>query len=545
MYRYRISFYFSLFIFISMTTAVFADQPQFRVDSFIPQRFTDLELKVNGGMNSSGSRLSENQPFVSAYRRYENRRNEQNLELGGEIEKRYEVIPRFYLFRSDLLADFGREHFEDVDDFKYAITNLRKLESEITSYEYHIFNSYFIDAGIYILDDLFLSSEEEFSIDYVNTAWPSNDEDSYSRAIVANTLSENYQSQNEDINRDSKRYTIDVKLGPGWGRLYEGVYASTALYMIDELQKNSYLIKMPDYDQMMRLTEIIYQYNMKHIIDSRIRRIEALTAICDYLKSENIATELDPSGLVILQDVWDYFPRVSRKFGYRLRVGPVLSYYYLSSQTTTKGTIYELSTETDLNFPATVDTNLISETITHSYVHSKDIIKSGGLNIEGEYHEPFGHHWQLDGTISIATYFKHEIKYEDDLISYLPNYSNRHFERIYKYKDMYTGDLTAVITNIINSRTSISFAGDYHIQHHRKVTTTVFDALSNTFIDLSQTMWDLDLSGNLEYRLAIPTTLTLSVGYFFSSGELPQGIFIEDDDNYNYAFNASIEHYIF
>jgi len=91
----------------------------------------------------------------------------------------------------------------------------------------------------------------------------------------------------------------------GYGRVYNGVYAATAMYMIDELKKAGYIDKEPSYPQMIEMTDIIYQYRLKYYDDRRIHRIEALTAVGEYLQQQGLADDFGTGGQLIIQDVWD------------------------------------------------------------------------------------------------------------------------------------------------------------------------------------------------------------------------------------------------
>ncbi|MEW5923413.1 MAG: hypothetical protein AB1746_05445 [Candidatus Zixiibacteriota bacterium] len=531
-------------ILISAAIAVNADQPQFRVESFIPQKFTDLEIKLDGAIGNNGSDTDMDM-IEPDMERYSNSSDDgQNIDIGGTLVRKYETIPKFYEYHGGLSFGF-RNRDNDAksrtgDDSVFWV----KDEWESSSYEFDLFTENTIDAGAYMLEDLFLSGRVGLDGYYGKAPENKISDYSYRREDQIGEYYEYITNSDRETSDEVKRIEINLEFLPGWGRLYEGYFASTALYMIDELKKNGYLEKIPDYDQMMQLTEIIYQYSQKHVIDSRIRRIEALMAITEYLQTHNLIGNLNPSGQVIMQDVWDYFPRNSRKFGYRFRIGPTYSYYYQKSYSTTKLNQYSLTTHTESYFEPLVDTVAFIKSKIDSNRDNRISNRITGFAFMFEYHKPLSHRWQLDAMANYTAYMKYESNIKEKNTNNLIAYSSS-TERDIQHHDRYEGDISAMATYIANSRTSLSLTGNYSIYHYKRIEVrSNNNGTQSKFKDPSITQEEVGLVGGLEYRIAIPTTLIINAAYGFNSQEQPSTDNYMDTDRNSYLFNIRLEHYL-
>ena len=545
---YRSGFISILVVITLLSTAgvIHADQPRFRVDSFIPQKFTDLEIKLDGAIQNRGYGYDSDhaQPDMNGNSQSDD--NLQRIEIGGTLVKKYETIPRFYEYRCHLASSFLNQNRDEESNMSYDGANSRMTKNESSGYEFDFSLENSIDAGAYMLKDFFLSGQVDLKAYYIKSPEDKISIYSYRRDDQIDEYYDYTIGLDRETSKDTKRYYVDLEFLPGWGRLYEGNFASTALYMIDELKRNGYLEKEPDYDQMMQLTEIIYQYNQKHVIDSRVRRIEALTAISEYLKNQNLTGGLNPSGQVIMQDVWDYFPRNSRKFGYRFRLGPTYSYYHWSDHSDIKESSLELDTHIDPYFHPLVDTLLLVENKSDYSNHQTNSYQKADLTFMFEYHRPLGLRWQFDGRANYTTCLKYENDIKEENTNNLSDYSTVYTERNIKIHDRYEADLSATATYIANSRTLLSMTGNYSIYHYRKTEVRKND---NIFLwerkDPSITQEGLFLRGSLEYRIAIPTTLTVNATYELNSVEQPAADDYSDSDRSIYVFDIRIEHYLF
>jgi len=314
------------------------------------------------------------------------------------------------------------------------------------------------------------------------------------------------------------------------------------MYMVEELRRENLLQRELTFDEMMALTDTIYQYRQRHVIDRRIRRIEALGAVLTYLVSAGAISDPGPYGYLIIQDVWDYFPRGrsnSREFGYRISAGPGIEYNRSSSQRTSVFVTSIVDMRTYPDSAGVVDTIRESSDTSHRYDYMKTISSAPSLTGQIEYHRPLSRRWQLDGQTGI-TYFMDAyttIESEEDI---------RHTS----YDDYYRISASTQATYIYDSRTLLRLRGQGNFSSRAtEIRREIFDSNVNDpepVPDSKRESWNWSLYADLEYRMAIPTTLHLTVSYrsnYYQSEILHLVEESRSDDRI--SLSARIDHYLY
>jgi hypothetical protein len=547
-----------------------AQAPAFRVESFIPERFTDLEWRLNGDLELKGNR--DDRKNWSLLMPYESIRgisssksdyDNQGFNVGSAVEYRYETVPRFLLSSSSLAIRYfhWKENINELNPLYPPYTT--KVVNEEDGNDYTIYLSEYLDAGRYVKSNLFLSCMLQSYMIYEKRPGTDFHRYSYYSGYMDGYIYEQTDIPSGTDRSDSKDYYLSFTVLPGFGRTYEGRFASTAMYMIDELKKGNHIEREPTFDEMLQLSDLIYQYRLKHAIDSRLHRIEALTAIVNYLKDKGIVGDLDPDGQIILQDVWSYFPNKPRRFGYRARIGLGFEWDYSSEQYSREFKSYRFFAQDDPNNDILIPDTVVNRTDAyHNYDHEKIETRNPFINLILEYFRPFNYRWQLDLTAQARYYFEAQYTRHWEDNSYAPYVDLRYLKQTINFENTYDLSLSASASCFLDSRTILRFYGDCLFAHFDgQVTDSSVREVGYYHSDITRhydyydhETWFLSLGALITYRISIPTELRIRVDYDFDSWAdviLPRfplstsGYQVIEYDNNRYDISVSVIHYLF
>jgi len=486
--------------FCCLASIVQSQEPQFRVDSYIPEKFTDFQWSIDGHFYAKGFHQevalldTDEIPIDSTTRTAD----EQEIQLTSDLSYRHETIPWYFLGSVKLAYVLHNQspstHSHTGDGFVPGI-----------------FPSF--EVGKYLFSDFYISTVG-------SCGW------SYAHVL-------------HDINPDTRiiTYTLDGAISPGWGRVYEGRYGATALYILDELENNGLLVKSASGEDMLALTEIVHDYRLRHALDDRLHKIQALSKIMEFLENRGIIKPAGQYGYLFIQDVWDYFPGDARLFGWRVKAGIGLQYGHSFKQITDE---YETS----------------GGYYSHSYEHEEEKDHNPYYELMAEYHYPIDVRWQFDIMGSWRYYFNHFNSNETHRIKYAPNLQDDFLNWAVSRKAYYSLLISGVLEYIIDSRSRLSFTPSYTITHfNSKIVQSSFRNGSQSSIEM---LWYdylyriLQLQTNFEYRISIPTSLSVSLiisqvnreDINVNSGDYVYG-HCWLDDTFSYSLTARIKHYLF
>ncbi len=532
-----------------------AAAPSFSVDSYIPEKFVDFRWRVDGGTRLNGDRhdVSADPSFMIDLEERSSSNDAQSLQLSTDIEYRHETIPRFLSLavslngnlshrnslNSNILYDPSAVDYIDFSDGDYKSTGAGILWAA--------------DAGQYLTGDWFFAAGAELQTNYSES---SNETARHDSAFYPPDYSGMVLIQNENDQRDNssdfKYYNVDVNFMPGWGRMYEGQYAATALYIIDELQNAGLLRRTPTFDDMQGLTEIIYQYRLSHVIDKRLHKIGALSDVMEYLQSKGIIDDAGSHSSLLVEDVWDYFPNYYRKFGFKIRAGAGLE-YNTRLQQGSQGMDRQMARVIhDENDPTDMDTTYSSDYQRVNFQHEKIEQLQAYLGLAAEYSRPINLRWQVDMTGEFRYYDNAYSTSVDQRIVYMDGmttYDRLIDERI-EYQASHTIDVQGIARYIFNSRTSADFLAEYFHRHYNSaIRTNVFDQQAGEITigepdrhNLSE--GSLTMRGTLRYRIAIPTTLSVGLDYALTESEVYRTA-VSEIDRHGYSLQVNISHYLY
>ncbi|MCP4583911.1 MAG: hypothetical protein GY839_20050 [candidate division Zixibacteria bacterium] len=498
---------------LSISGALQAQQSDFLIQDYVPEKFEDIQLRLNGSTTLQGGKDEYNNSLYSYqvgsdvnYIRDDRRRE---AYLSGYFRYRYETVPKYLNALLNIRGNYYSHDNENSNNSQIGSTRSSFTQTK-TKYGYNSLTLRpYVDAGIYITDNLLLSTLS--SLEFRYTDYLADDRDSYREYISPGTPG--YVERNIDDNkyrtdRDSKSYSFDINFLPGYGHVYEGKFASTAIYIIEELKGLNLLSRKPTDNEMSRLSELLYQAKSEHYFDTRLHDIETIETISEYLESKGIINASGSRTTLAINDVWKYFPTYDRQFGFKFRVGLGMMYEHETRNDNTRNTYYDFDTEYHPDSADVVDT-LLNSTSSYS-VNDKEIIvlKYPYATAMFDYYRPVNHKWQLNLSALLRYYFNAS-EVEEDSTHNIGNDSYTLYDREIEFDDAFKFNLSGSAIYILNSRTSGTLAGGFGYGHFKQTMTrneTVHEF--DTFID-----WNYFADLSIAYRISIPVTLTISATY--------------------------------
>ena len=469
----------------------------FNVTSFIPERFTDFQWKLDGRIQAKGLRNEHVYPdSIGAIRtEHVTTEDEQLLDVTSNLAGYHETANRQYSW--SLIARYDLHNASPHSRF-----------GDLSSADPGIYPS--ISVRHYLVSNLHLSLA-------ASGGWT-------------------YDHNLHDVNPDTyhRQYTINAQTGPGWGRLYDGRFAATAMYIIDELRGNGLILRSPTAVEMRDLCMLVYSGRLVHPVDKRLHKIEVLQTIMRFLEKHAIARQTGPYGYLLIQDVWDYFPNEARWFGNRVGFGWGIDYLYSTDQTTNE---YTNSTGTRY----------------HIYHHHESETHKPYFEPVVDLRAPIDLRWQFEVTAAWRYYLKSFLRENDLLIDYSPTTDLTENESSTNTEANHTFWITAGLIYLPDSRTSVRIMPRYTISHSHQdkaMFHTREDLSWNAYRESQESeMRLLEIHGLIEYRLALPTILRFDFWYLREDRTicLHYGRF-EDAHEYNitnYYITTSIEYYLF
>ncbi len=544
---------------VALASGVSAATGDFNVRSFIPEHFkdarlyTDASLYLYGSGSKNESDSSNGSSYLTQFSEYKSHSYQANLDLQHDL--RYITIPLWYEITSELSPGWSSYHSDN---------NQRNVGTAPTNtlYDYHYDsdrNTYnlnwheYLDAGQYLDGDWFLAGTANLQYGYSEDSKDKNSQYSTNRSTNAGTVNESYYRYDNASPGDQHNFSLDFMVAPGFGRIYDGVYAFLAMSMVEQLQAKNQLKRMPTHDEMLQLTEIIYQRYETHSIDYRLFQIESLDMIMNYLNSIGAIDVSGPESYSLIQDVWEYYPTGSHEFGWKLRAGVGVDYTRSSYQYNSLSDQYNISR----NWPEATPTNVTETqndtTLSGSAYNSKNISMMPYFSALLQYRHPINNNWQFDVDVQGWYYFS-----EKDSTYTINRYYDREGDTLVSYNEGTTKydrsshirmELDATVRYYLDERTSLY--GTVTLAHESwdqdrilADTSTSTNSSQHDTTSFSPSGIELYLSSNLEYRIAIPTTFYLSV-YYNRDNIGDYHTFPGERKNWNWSVSTSIRHYLF
>lgn len=529
-----------------------AQESSFGVDSYIPQKFIDFEWRLDGGFNLSGQNRTGDREYLSGIDRFGNNNSsgdKQSLSVNTDLFYRNETPQRFHIIRGDVLmrVNNGNSSSNTYYTDSRGSTENRFRESGHSSYNISLHPSF--ESGKYLISDFFAHGKVSLmaSYDIDPEGHTSSYEQSFRRDTIPVVVETFRESTDDSKNRSNSRYyRVDISAGSGYGRIYSGRYAASALYIIDEMRKNGLLKHTPSSDEMTQLTDIIYRYRNTRAIDSRLHKIEALSEIIDYLNSIEAIDYSDKYGYLLIQDVWDYFPHHSRDFGFQVKGSAGIYYSYRSQDKSDYG--YE-----SIFYTRNVPDSSLYDTISDSrdsydrHLRNDNEVREPYLSISCKYAKPVNLKWQFTNLIDIR-YYPDDMDVRQWYNSYINEGRHTYSESNQKRSENYSISINADVDYILDSRTSINGSFDYLYHHYHLERKNIYiddGQLTRDDVEESGKEYQtIKFTGTMKYRISIPTTLNASIRYNVNDRGNSRRSTGEDHVS-NYSLGLSLSHYLY
>jgi len=544
-----------IFGFILMSYACVAvhaegDSTAFSISDYKPQFFRDLEWTVDGNLGLSGTYYDSetNAAAQNSNTYFYLRDDEKDQTLAGIMtssgfDYRRETLRSVLSLSAtaDFTFDYQRrensEFVGGLEPFVSPPYDSERVNSTRVRRDWRAGITSDLILDKYILKDGFARLTVYGFYSYHEIPKEDWDEsrlqftDLSDREVTALYISSQYASGDERI------ASVSATVGAGWGRVWEGEYASTAMYIVEELRSSGALQRDPGREEMLELTGLIHEWRQSHVVDSRIRRLDALNSLLSYLHEIGAIGEPAPSWVYIIQDVWDYFPRYRRRFGSSVAVGIGGDYTYDSEHGNSSSRNFNIvSTVYDAS-PGIVeaDTTVADR---HRYHFDRVEHTRAYLYAKADWYRPLQRKWQLD-LAGRARLVLHN-RADGDFLQY---YScGARSEGTYVHEDdsdSWLIDLSASTTYIHDSRSRLIAGADFLYRGYKRDSTRY--TAYYQFLHRKSVNWHYAvLSVTAEYRISIPTTLQAQARYVFDRSQTHATV-------HNRAFNIGIglTHYIY
>ena len=180
------------------------------------------------------------------------------------------------------------------------------------NFNYYLYNKFGVGANTYFN---YNNSTLRNNV-YYDNFWP------YTNGYVS------WENNGYQKNQDNR---INLTFSPGisFGRIYDGKYSSKIIEIIDELRKEGFLKRELSKEEFQKLSQIILIRKAKYHYDNRIKQIEALNDIANYLVNMGIIDN-NTSPAFLIQDIYSYQmidEEEYRKFGFKF-YGTFNNYFY-------------------------------------------------------------------------------------------------------------------------------------------------------------------------------------------------------------------------
>lgn len=520
-----------LTILVCMVQPAFASS-SFLIEDYITKDYSDLMWLLKGDLGASVRNSTvgslEN---LNAGNYTDSKSSNYNFRLQSNLQYEHETENQS-LFSSVLVnTSFYSSASDRYSKRENLISNRQiEIDDNVISRKYSQFTiSPRTNYKKYVKNDLFYSVSASGIFDYEFSLKDNNEREIFDYVYYSDSVYY-YQSKTiRDKNYDRRNYGAALNFTVGEGRQYVGIYAFTSYNIINELEKNGLLLARPDKETMIALTDIIYQFENSHTIDSRLKQIEKYDAIYSFLLQRKIVKENNHLGMLLVQDAFEMYPNETRRFGFSKSLGVGLIYRYYSIHETSDNLHERLSYRYQSDSPLEIDTiQNISSYMDSYYNERKSESMSKYALASISYAKPINMKWQLDASANGRFYFD----------SYV------HFDNDYSYDIKKRYDLTTSLraTYFYSSRTIWRASGNYFYSRYEN------EILNENYFDRQrdESRWNFSLSTSLEYRLSIPTTLIAKLAY--ANSDMERINFDDTQSNTEYAsfsFSLSLNHYIY
>ena len=246
-----------------------------------------------------------------------------------------------------------------------------------------------------------------------------------------------------------------------------------------------------------------------------------------------------------MQDVWDYFPKTSRKFGHQVRIGVSTRYAYVSHHLSITERSDFLYVQYHYDSTEVIDTIRVEHSNEYRYEYQKYDEFDTYLTASIVYCVPLRRQWQIDLS-TVGNYYLYSKRTNEqnptdgvDTTSEVSREDN----------DSYELSVSGAVRYILDSRTSLSanigyFYNQGGLGKSRTRRVNPWHYIGREQLPPAE-YGQFDISTQLTYRLSIPTTLYANLQYYRNYRDSDDQNIVSSNDMSGYSLSVSLSHNIF
>ncbi len=526
-----------LFSTVSVSAVYSESLTKFKITDYIPEKFEDFLLYIDG----SGSFELRNRNDNASVRNSSVERDQYISSLVLNSSYLFETIEKRLRIDLDLNYELESNRSGSIDIRENSNYTLQKIilnsDSNIKKYGLRIH----LDASSYFAQEIFhnfqVMGTYSKSIDdgELNFSMQSLDSN-----LVGDILTE--INRNSNTYRKSKSsyeaYNFTAIVGVGWGHKYVGVYSATANYYIDLLKKNDLLIRNLSNAEMLELTKLIYEHRLEKHYSKRELRIKTFKAITEFLITIGIINQENFLPTFLLEDIWDYFPKDPRYFGFQVQVfyegnthlDEVENDIYTREYNTTNEYSYDINNSTLIDSTYSVDS---SETVKSN--SRRTLSGSKNMNLLFTYEKPLNFKWQFSSSL------RYRVPFITNTISEMEEGDIR--EDLFDNSDL---NFDNTLSFIPTTRTRADFMVNMVYQNRDFIRRAYVGRQPNGFYrdsKIKQKSFSILTEFTGTYRISIPTNLTVSMRNYYEHFSFTETA--KKNTSSILSFSVGLSHYLY
>lgn len=144
------------------------------------------------------------------------------------------------------------------------------------------------------------------------------------------------ENQTTDIRTQNRSMGLGLRIGGGKGRLESVEDARQAVYIVENLSKNSVLKRKLSSEELFTLSQLISSVKNRRFFDSRLHRIDEITEVDSFFVNNHLLERTDASYFTVLYDYWEHgalFERLSGTLFESYLSADILQTGYTSEET--------------------------------------------------------------------------------------------------------------------------------------------------------------------------------------------------------------------
>lgn len=529
-----------ILISVPLSASAGDDSTTFRVQDYIPERFTDFSWKLDGGvgLRLQGQDYRKNVKHLYpipdyAYPPSASESDNSYLDFSLTNLWGFTYATRQVRFdcRWSLDAKAGSNSTSSEDSYEHGLPNFIHESDESSTRGYEIGISFAGEFRRYLLNAIHVAAVGDFHYTYEFERYDKEEHDVNFSADSAASLELTREygriSWSNTVNR---RIDFAGEIVAGWGRNYRGDHAVTAIYIIDELRRVGLLQREPTPDEMWKLAELVQELREGHGPDEREYRAGALQTITQQLVVDGLLRDLGAVELLAVEDVWDCFPVSERQFGWKLQAGFGGVDIYFNDRDDISDHWWGRYTWDYADGASQVDSQAFESTYYRYSRGERYWSPSDYWVFRAGWWHPLTSRWQIDFDAWLKLHFDHYLRER----SYTVGLDDR------------TASAALEISYLYDARTELHVGAIYSYERYRYLYQTIFTIGGGAeyYYEKEREVYFV-LSSEVSYRISVPTVLSVWCEYHRHSRIYGYTDIPSKSISHGFEFSAGVTHWLF